>query len=96
MVVNLISRVFGTKHERDIKRMWPLVEETNRFFESYRDLSDEALAAKTAEFERAMHEMIPLGRPQTGQDMGAAAVFLASAPNITGVSLSVAGGYEMN
>ncbi len=52
--------------------------------------------AKTAEFERAMHEMIPLGRPQTPQDMGAAAVFLASAPNITGVSLSVAGGYEMS
>ena len=53
-------------------------------------------AAKTAEFERAMRAMIPLGRPQTAQDMGAAAVFLASAENITGVSLSVAGGYEMN
>ena len=53
-------------------------------------------AAKTAEFERAMHATIPLGRPQTGQDMGAAAVFLASAPNVTGVSLSVAGGFEMN
>ena len=53
-------------------------------------------ATKNAEFEKAMKEMIPLGRPQTAQDMGAAAVFLASAPNITGVSLSVAGGYEMN
>jgi NAD(P)-dependent dehydrogenase (short-subunit alcohol dehydrogenase family) len=53
-------------------------------------------AAKNAEFEKAMKAMIPLGRPQTAQDMGAAALFLASAPNITGVSLSVAGGYEMN
>ncbi len=53
-------------------------------------------AAKTAEFERAMHATIPLGRPQTAQDIGAAAVFLASAPNVTGVSLSVAGGFEMN
>ena len=56
MVVNLISRIIGTKHERDIKRMWPLVEETNRFFESYRDLSDEALTAKTAEFRQRLEE----------------------------------------
>jgi meso-butanediol dehydrogenase/(S,S)-butanediol dehydrogenase/diacetyl reductase len=51
---------------------------------------------KTAEFEKAMHAMIPLGRPQTAQDMGQAAVFLASAANVTGISLSVAGGFEMN
>ena len=53
-------------------------------------------AQKTAQFEEAMRTMIPLGRPQTVQDMGAAAVFLAGSANITGVSLSVAGGYEMN
>jgi hypothetical protein len=32
MVINLISKVFGTKHERDIKRMWPLVEAINEQF----------------------------------------------------------------
>jgi meso-butanediol dehydrogenase/(S,S)-butanediol dehydrogenase/diacetyl reductase len=53
-------------------------------------------ARKNAEFEKAMHTTIPLGRAQTGDDIGQAAVFLASAPNITGVSLSVAGGFEMN
>ena len=53
-------------------------------------------AQKTAQFEAAMRATIPLGRPQTVEDMGAAAVFLAASPNITGVSLSVAGGYEMN
>ena len=47
-------------------------------------------------FEEAMATMIPLGRPQTVEDMGLAAVYLASAVNVTGVSLSVAGGYEMN
>jgi meso-butanediol dehydrogenase / (S,S)-butanediol dehydrogenase / diacetyl reductase len=51
---------------------------------------------KTADFERAMHDTIPLGRPQTPADMGQAALYLASAPNVTGVSLSVAGGFEMN
>lgn len=50
---------------------------------------------KQAAFEAAMHETIPLGRPQTAQDMGQAAVYLASARNVTGVSLTVAGGFEM-
>jgi len=40
--------------------------------------------------------MIPLGRPQTATDMGQAAVYLATAPNVTGISLNVAGGFEMN
>lgn len=53
-------------------------------------------AEKAAQFEAAMAHTIPLGRPQTAEDMGEAAVFLAEAPNITGVSLSVAGGFEMN
>jgi NAD(P)-dependent dehydrogenase (short-subunit alcohol dehydrogenase family) len=53
-------------------------------------------AQENAQFEAAMHTMIPLGRPQTVEDMGEAAVFLAASANITGVSLSVAGGYEMN
>ncbi|HXL15153.1 MAG TPA: DEAD/DEAH box helicase, partial [Methylomirabilota bacterium] len=50
MVLNLISRVFGTKHERDIKRMWPLVEEINEHYGRLRELTDEALRQKTADF----------------------------------------------
>src|SRR6266571_1908976 len=50
MVLSLISRVFGTKHERDIKRMWPLVEEINEQYGRLRDLSDEALRQKTLDF----------------------------------------------
>jgi meso-butanediol dehydrogenase/(S,S)-butanediol dehydrogenase/diacetyl reductase len=51
--------------------------------------------AKSEAFEAAMHSTIPLGRPQTVEDMGQAAVFLASAPNVTGIALNVAGGFEM-
>ncbi len=47
-------------------------------------------------FKERMAEIIPLGRPQTAQDMGEAAVFLATATNISGVALNVAGGYEMH
>ena len=45
-------------------------------------------------FESRMEEMIPLGRPQTTADMGHGAVYLATAPNVTGVALSVAGGLD--
>lgn len=53
-------------------------------------------ADQQQQFEEAMAAMIPMGRPQTVEDMGQAAVYLANAVNVTGVSLSVAGGYEMN
>lgn len=49
-----------------------------------------------AAFDNRMADMIPLGRPQTAADMGQAAVYLATAPNVTGISLNVAGGFEMN
>jgi preprotein translocase subunit SecA len=50
MVLSLITRILGSKHERDIKRMWPLVEAVNEEYERLREVSDEALAGKTAEF----------------------------------------------
>ena len=53
-------------------------------------------AQKGAEFEAMMHETIPLGRPQSVEDMGQAAVYLAAAGNVTGIALTVAGGFEMN
>lgn len=38
---------------------------------------------------------VPLGRPQTAEDMGEAVVFLCRADNITGEALNVTGGSEM-
>ena len=49
-----------------------------------------------AEFQDRMRELIPLGRPQTAEDMGEAAVYLASASNVSGVALNVAGAFEMH
>lgn len=48
------------------------------------------------EFTATMQERIPLGRPQTTQDMGEAVLYLVSAPNVSGVALTIAGGVEMN
>ena len=54
------------------------------------------VSQRNEEFEASMAQTIPLGRPQTAQDMGDAVLYLVSAPNVSGVALSVAGGFEMN
>lgn len=51
---------------------------------------------KERNFEEVMSTQIPLGRPQTVEDMGQAALYLATARNVTGIALTIAGGIEMN
>jgi len=54
MIGKLITRVFGTKRERDVRLLQPLVDEINGHFESYRDLSEDALREKTDDFRRRL------------------------------------------
>ncbi len=51
---------------------------------------------KQSNFEDGVSRRIPLGRPQTPDDMGQAALYLATARNVTGTALTVAGGMTMN
>jgi meso-butanediol dehydrogenase/(S,S)-butanediol dehydrogenase/diacetyl reductase len=46
-------------------------------------------------YEAAIARMVPLGREQTPEDVAQAVLYLASAPNVTGVALNVAGGMEV-
>jgi preprotein translocase subunit SecA len=50
MFDRLLKSVFGSKHERDAKRLQPLVDEINRLTAGLEPLSDEDLRAKTADF----------------------------------------------
>ncbi len=50
MVANIFSKIFGSRNERLLKRMWVVVEKINALEESMAALSDEALRAKTEEF----------------------------------------------
>jgi meso-butanediol dehydrogenase/(S,S)-butanediol dehydrogenase/diacetyl reductase len=47
-------------------------------------------------FDAVIRNHIPLGREQTPEDMADAALYLTRADNVTGISLAVAGGFEMN
>jgi len=48
-----------------------------------------------AAYRAAISRMVPLGREQTPDDVAQAVLYLAAAPNVTGVSLNVAGGMEV-
>jgi preprotein translocase subunit SecA len=54
MLTWAIKKVFGTSHERAIRKMRPRVEAINALEEKMRALSDEDLRAKTAEFRQKL------------------------------------------
>ncbi len=54
MLATILRSLFGTKHERDIKRLRPLVESINAFEPSLQPLSDQALREKTDEFKKRL------------------------------------------
>ena len=49
--MNLLKLLFGTKNQRDIKRLMPLVRKINALEEQYQQLSEEELKQKTPEFK---------------------------------------------
>lgn len=51
MITSTLKWIFGTKSDRDAKKLRPLVAEINQFEESYQSLTDEQLQAKTPEFK---------------------------------------------
>ena len=51
MLQTVLSRVFGNKHDRDVKKIQPFVAEINVLEPSMKALTDEQLRAKTDEFK---------------------------------------------
>ena len=56
MLDTLLAKVFGTKHEREVKRLGPLVDQINDLSAETEALSDEELKARTGEFRRRYSE----------------------------------------
>jgi preprotein translocase subunit SecA len=54
MISTIISKLFGTKNERELKKIWPIVDVINEHFESCKNLSDEELQGKTEEFRERL------------------------------------------
>ena len=47
--MNLLKYIFGTKNERELKKLWPIVREINRIEEEYqaKNFSDQDFPPKT-------------------------------------------------
>jgi preprotein translocase subunit SecA len=58
MVMKIIEQVFGNKHDRDIKRLTPIVEKINRNCIMLIDKTDEELSLKTDEFKSKIYETV--------------------------------------
>ena len=58
MLDKLLTTIFGSKHDRDIKRIQPLVSEINNYYQQFHELSDAALRFKTIEFKQTIQDAI--------------------------------------
>ena len=50
-MLKLIKKIFGDKHEKDLKVLWPIVDEINSHYENIKNLTDDELINKTKEFK---------------------------------------------
>lgn len=57
-MLKFLQKIFGSKHEKDVKRLMPIVEEINRYYEEFQKLSDDELRAKTEELKARIKEGI--------------------------------------
>ncbi len=53
-----ITKIFGTKSEKDIKAVMPYVEKTNSIFNTFQDISNDELRDKTAKVKNRIDEYL--------------------------------------
>lgn len=56
MVQVLLKKIFGTKNERELKRLWPIIENINSLEPQIASLTDSQLKDKTPEFKRRFEQ----------------------------------------
>ncbi|MDQ3279825.1 MAG: preprotein translocase subunit SecA, partial [Acidobacteriota bacterium] len=58
MIDKVLTMIFGSKHERDVKAMRPIVEAINALEPSISALSDDGLRGKTDEFRARLKRFV--------------------------------------
>ncbi|HEV2150388.1 MAG TPA: preprotein translocase subunit SecA [Longimicrobiaceae bacterium] len=56
MLKKVVNALFGTSHQRELKRLWPLVDRINEEWERLQDVSEEELRGQTAKFRDFIRE----------------------------------------
>ena len=60
MLDSVLKKVFGTKHQREVKRMQPMVSAISALEPEIQKLSDAQLRGKTADFRQQLDNGAPL------------------------------------
>ena len=60
MISKTLAKMFGTKHERDMKRLQPLIDHIGSFEEKFKAMSDDQLKAMTPAFRQRLDNGEPL------------------------------------
>jgi len=68
LIDKVISKVFGTRNEREVKRMRPIVEQINALEPALEKLSEEQLRAKTEEFRARIQDRLSKVADGSGDD----------------------------
>src|SRR5699024_5135876 len=55
-ISDILASIFGTKSERDLKNIWPIVDEINEHYQQMEQLSDEELKQKTESFKQQVSD----------------------------------------
>ncbi len=56
-MLKYLEKIFGSKKEKDVELLLPMVDEINEIYETLASLTDDELRAKTAEFRAHIHEV---------------------------------------
>jgi len=57
-MLGVLKKIFGSKHEKDVRALRPKVDEINALYAEYGKLSDDELRAKTVEFRSRIQEAL--------------------------------------
>lgn len=90
----ILKKILGSKNERDLKKLRPLVQKINILDEEYKTLTDEQLQAKTAEFK----ERVQNGETLEDIELEAFAAVKNASRRLCGTEVDVIGhpiGWEM-
>ena len=52
MISWILKKIVGSKNQREVKKLWPVVAQVNAIEVEYQKLTDDELRAKTAEFKQ--------------------------------------------
>ena len=69
MIQNLVKKVFGSRSDREVKQLYPLVSEINKFAETLSDKSDEDLKARSIELRNEIISAVKEAKEAAKKDI---------------------------